>query len=187
MNIALIDYRAGNLTSVRKALGAVGAEVYTPEAGRRTAERGRHHRARRRPLQRDRHAGRALARGRARARRRSEAPAARHLPRPAMAVRRQRGSAGSAGHRPAAGTLSSAARARPESAARRLEHARYSGRRTVAEGRRPKARRRRACCGTCPIRRMRISRIRTSRRSPMRAWRRPRTDRRSRRWWNAAS
>ena len=32
MNIALIDYRAGNLTSVRKALGAVGAEVYTPEA-----------------------------------------------------------------------------------------------------------------------------------------------------------
>jgi imidazole glycerol-phosphate synthase subunit HisH len=32
MNIALIDYRAGNLTSVRKALGAIGAEVYTPEA-----------------------------------------------------------------------------------------------------------------------------------------------------------
>ena len=31
MNIALIDYRAGNLTSVRKGLGAVGAEVYTPE------------------------------------------------------------------------------------------------------------------------------------------------------------
>jgi glutamine amidotransferase len=31
MNIALIDYRAGNLTSVRKALGAVGADVYTPE------------------------------------------------------------------------------------------------------------------------------------------------------------
>jgi imidazole glycerol-phosphate synthase subunit HisH len=32
MNIALIDYRAGNLTSVRKGLAAVGAEVYTPEA-----------------------------------------------------------------------------------------------------------------------------------------------------------
>jgi len=31
MKIALIDYRAGNLTSVRKALGAVGAEVFTPE------------------------------------------------------------------------------------------------------------------------------------------------------------
>lgn len=30
--IALIDYRAGNLTSVRKALAAVGAEVFTPEA-----------------------------------------------------------------------------------------------------------------------------------------------------------
>jgi glutamine amidotransferase len=29
--IALIDYKAGNLTSVRKALDAVGAEVYTPE------------------------------------------------------------------------------------------------------------------------------------------------------------
>lgn len=28
--IALIDYRAGNLTSVRKALAAVGAEVFTP-------------------------------------------------------------------------------------------------------------------------------------------------------------
>ncbi len=28
--IALVDYGAGNLTSVRKALGAVGANVYTP-------------------------------------------------------------------------------------------------------------------------------------------------------------
>lgn len=28
--IALIDYKAGNLTSVRKALGAVRADVYTP-------------------------------------------------------------------------------------------------------------------------------------------------------------
>lgn len=28
--IALVDYGAGNLTSVRKVLGAVGAEVYTP-------------------------------------------------------------------------------------------------------------------------------------------------------------
>ena len=28
--IALIDYRAGNLTSVRKALAAVGADVFTP-------------------------------------------------------------------------------------------------------------------------------------------------------------
>jgi glutamine amidotransferase len=30
--IALIDYKAGNLTSVRKALAAVGADVFTPEA-----------------------------------------------------------------------------------------------------------------------------------------------------------
>jgi glutamine amidotransferase len=29
--IALIDYKAGNLTSVKKALGAVGAEVFVPE------------------------------------------------------------------------------------------------------------------------------------------------------------
>jgi imidazole glycerol-phosphate synthase subunit HisF len=30
MKIALIDYKAGNLTSVRKALAAVGADVFTP-------------------------------------------------------------------------------------------------------------------------------------------------------------
>ena len=30
--IALIDYKAGNLTSVRKALATVGADVFTPEA-----------------------------------------------------------------------------------------------------------------------------------------------------------
>jgi glutamine amidotransferase len=30
-NIALIDYRAGNLTSVRKALATVGVDVFTPE------------------------------------------------------------------------------------------------------------------------------------------------------------
>jgi glutamine amidotransferase len=29
--IALIDYKAGNLTSVRKALAAIGAQVFTPE------------------------------------------------------------------------------------------------------------------------------------------------------------
>ena len=29
--IALIDYKAGNLTSVRKAFGALGAELYTPD------------------------------------------------------------------------------------------------------------------------------------------------------------
>jgi glutamine amidotransferase len=29
--IALIDYKAGNLTSVRKALAAIGAEVFTPD------------------------------------------------------------------------------------------------------------------------------------------------------------
>ena len=29
--IALIDYKAGNLTSVRKAFGALGAQLFTPE------------------------------------------------------------------------------------------------------------------------------------------------------------
>ena len=32
MIVALIDYRAGNLTSVRKALGSLGAEILTPDA-----------------------------------------------------------------------------------------------------------------------------------------------------------
>jgi len=32
MTIALIDYRAGNLTSVRKGFAAVGAELFTPSA-----------------------------------------------------------------------------------------------------------------------------------------------------------
>ena len=36
--IALIDYKAGNLTSVRKALAAVGADVYTPEAAGELAD-----------------------------------------------------------------------------------------------------------------------------------------------------
>ena len=30
--IALIDYQAGNLTSVKKALAAIGAEVFVPRA-----------------------------------------------------------------------------------------------------------------------------------------------------------
>ena len=36
--VALIDYKAGNLTSVRKALAAVGAEVFTPDAPAGLAE-----------------------------------------------------------------------------------------------------------------------------------------------------
>jgi glutamine amidotransferase len=32
MPIALIDYRAGNLTSVRKGFAAVGAEIFTPDS-----------------------------------------------------------------------------------------------------------------------------------------------------------
>jgi imidazole glycerol-phosphate synthase subunit HisF len=37
VRVALIDYRAGNLTSVRKALAAAGAEVFTPEAASEVA------------------------------------------------------------------------------------------------------------------------------------------------------
>ena len=36
--IALIDYKAGNLTSVRKALAAVGADVFTPETAAELAD-----------------------------------------------------------------------------------------------------------------------------------------------------
>ena len=36
--IALVDYGAGNLTSVRKALAAVGADVFTPESAGDLAE-----------------------------------------------------------------------------------------------------------------------------------------------------
>ena len=35
--IALIDYRAGNLTSVKKALAAVGADVFVPTDARQLA------------------------------------------------------------------------------------------------------------------------------------------------------
>lgn len=38
MKIALIDYQAGNLTSVRKALATVGAEAFTPSTPAELAE-----------------------------------------------------------------------------------------------------------------------------------------------------
>ena len=37
-SIALIDYKAGNLTSVRKAFAALGATLYTPERAEELAE-----------------------------------------------------------------------------------------------------------------------------------------------------
>ena len=88
VNIALIDYGAGNLTSVRKALAAVGAEVYPPDRPSRSGAR-RHRRARRRPLRRHGGARRHVARGAIRAHG-PAVPAARHLPRHAVAVRGQR-------------------------------------------------------------------------------------------------
>ncbi len=38
--IALIDYKAGNLTSVKKALAAIGAEVFVPEVPADLADAG---------------------------------------------------------------------------------------------------------------------------------------------------
>src|SRR5207342_628846 len=38
MAIALIDYKAGNLTSVKKALAAIGAEVFVPQSAADLAE-----------------------------------------------------------------------------------------------------------------------------------------------------
>ena len=93
--IALIDYGAGNLTSVRKALHAVGADVAIPPT---PVETGRVLIAVIVPG-----VGNFLRDGRRSTRtgaKRSSAsieagtPAARHLPRPAVAVRRQHGSAG---------------------------------------------------------------------------------------------
>ena len=36
--IALIDYKAGNLTSVKKALATIGAEVFVPDAPEHLAD-----------------------------------------------------------------------------------------------------------------------------------------------------
>jgi glutamine amidotransferase len=40
MHIALLDYKAGNLTSVRKALAAIRADVFTPETPAALADAG---------------------------------------------------------------------------------------------------------------------------------------------------
>ena len=59
--IALIDYGAGNLTSVRKGFAAVGAELFTPRAPADLAARPGDRRAGRRPLPGDRAARRRVA------------------------------------------------------------------------------------------------------------------------------
>ena len=77
--IALVDYGAGNLTSVRKALTTLGAEFETPREPAELQEGGGAHRAGRRQLRRHRGARRRVARrdrrSRARAARRSSASA----------------------------------------------------------------------------------------------------------------
>ncbi len=121
MAIALIDYRAGNLTSVRKGFAAVGAELYTPSAAADLARAdgivvpgvghfGATAFLDRCVAERDSGCGR----------RRPAAP--RHLPRAAVALRRQRGSTAARSRRDR-GTVHAAAADR-ESAARRLELAR---------------------------------------------------------------
>ncbi len=62
--IALIDYGAGNLTSVVKGFRAVGADVRIVDSLEGLAARERDRRAGRRPLRRDRVADRRLARRR---------------------------------------------------------------------------------------------------------------------------
>ena len=59
--IALIDYGAGNLTSVRKGFAAAGAELFTPREPAELAQRAGDRRARRRSLRRDRRARRRVA------------------------------------------------------------------------------------------------------------------------------
>jgi hypothetical protein len=51
--IALVDYGAGNLTSVKKALSSLGPSYFVPSAPGRMPQRRCGHRARRRPLRRD--------------------------------------------------------------------------------------------------------------------------------------
>ncbi len=89
MAIALIDYRAGNLTSVRKGFAAVGAELFTPAAAADLSRATRHRRARRRTLRGDGISRRSVA-SRNTGGRRGRRAAARHLPWPAVAVRRKR-------------------------------------------------------------------------------------------------
>ena len=148
--IALIDYRAGNLTSVKKALAAVGADVFVPETPAAIARAHGivvpgvgHFGATRRLDGEWTEAILALvADGTA---------AARHLPRHAVAVRRQRRGARLRRARRAQRPVFPAARLHfdqrrtVEGAARRLERARS-------------APRRRDCRRACPTRRRSTSR-----------------------------
>ena len=117
--IALIDYGAGNLTSVRKALAAVKAEVFTPAA---PADLERHrgivipgvgHFAATRAIDAAWRAAILAAVERQR-------PDPRHLPGPAVSLRRQRRGAGRSRAGVAQGPLPSPAADR-EGPARRLE------------------------------------------------------------------
>ena len=128
--IALIDYGAGNLTSVRKAFAAIGADLSMPP---------------RRPISNERpaivvpgvgHFGATAALGRdwtsaIRARVERGPAAARHLPRHAVAVRRQRRGARLPGPRRAGRARATGLPAstrlgqRAQGAARRLEQPRH--------------------------------------------------------------
>ena len=97
MEVLVIDYGAGNLTSVMKALRAVGASPVSGSGAQAVARRVRHRHSRRRPLFADGVDRRARAR-RGSHRHRARRAGARHLSRPAVAVRRQR--RGADGRRP---------------------------------------------------------------------------------------
>ena len=165
--IALIDYGAGNLTSVRKGFAAAGAELFTPTIPAISPRPRGDRRARRRALRSDRGARRGWRAGDQARGRRGHA-AARHLPGHAVAVRGQRRSARRRrARRYRRHVHAAAATGRAESPARRLELAACSAALAAARLASTTARR-------C------ISRIRTpprSRRSPSP---RARTARRSR-------
>ena len=116
--IALIDYKAGNLTSVARRSPRSAPRCSCRDAPAELADARRHHRARRRPFRRDARARRDVGRRDPRARRR-RAAAARHLSRHAVAVRRQRRSARAARASAARRALLSAARRRRDGAASR--------------------------------------------------------------------
>ena len=96
----LVDYGAGNLTSVVKAFAAVGRRRACHDRRRRRPRAApRRSSCRRRPLRRDGVARRATGGARSIQAHRRRRAAARHLPRAAVAVRRQRGGAGRRGPR----------------------------------------------------------------------------------------
>ena len=175
--IALIDYGAGNLTSVRKALASLGADFATPAIAGRCARAAGADRARRRPLRRHRRARRRSGARRSPLRVSAGTPLLGICLGHAVAVRGQRRSAGGARARPDARTHArGCAATRP-----RLRFRTSAGMR--CELPRPVA----AASTASHAARRCTSRTRTPRRSPTTASPRRRTPTRSRRLSSATT